>query len=144
MLKLPSPNRFSKIRAETFLIGQPVVTHFSLCHCWFLTDKLLVVSQEGHSLCSKKAIPCVRRMTFFVFEEGHSLSSRKDIPEKDIPCFRRRTFLLMEEGYSVCSKQDIPCVPRRTFRVCEAGHSLCCAQEISCVSITNRAHAIFW
>ena len=47
---------------------------------------------EGHSLCSKKDNPCVRRRTFFVFEEGHSLCSKKDIP-----CVRRRTFLVFED-----------------------------------------------
>ena len=43
-----------------------------------------------------------------MFEEGHSLCSRNDIR-----CVRRRTFLVFEEGHSLCSKKDIPCVRRR-------------------------------
>ena len=49
--------------------------------------------KEGHSLCSKKGIPCVRKKTFLVFEERHSLCSKKNIP-----CVRTRTFLVFEDG----------------------------------------------
>ena len=81
-----------------------------------LITLLCCFDEEGHSLCSKKDIPYVRRRTFFVFEARHFL----------------------------CSKQDIPCVRSKTFLVFEAGHSLCCEEEISCVPITNKAHATFW
>ena len=74
-----------------------------------------------------------------MFEEGHSLCSKDDIV-----CVRRRTFLEFEEGHSLCLKKDIPCVRSKTFLVLKAGHSLCCEQEISCVPITNNAHATFW
>ena len=81
-----------------------------------LITLLCCFDEEGHSLCSKKDIPYVRRRTFFVFEARHFL----------------------------CSKRDIPCVRSKTFLVFEAGHSLCCEEDILCVPITNKAHATFW
>ena len=79
-----------------------------------LITLLCCFDEEGHSLCSKKDSPYVRRKTFLVFEEGQSLCSKKDIPR-----LQRRTSLVFKEGYSLCSKKDIPCVRRRTFLVFE-------------------------
>ena len=101
--------------------------------------KILVirVSDEGHSLCSKKDNPCVRRRTFLTFEEAQSLCSKKNFP-----CVRRRTFLVFKEGYYLCSKKDIPCVRRKTFLLFEEGHSLCSKKDIPCVR--GRRNAYFW
>ena len=92
-----------------------VITLITLLYC---------LDEEGHSLCSKKNILCVRRRTFLVFEEWHSLCSKKDIP-----CVQRRTFLVFEEGHSLCSRKDIPCVPGRTLLVFEARHKDPCVRS---------------
>ena len=91
--------------------------------------------EEGHSLCSKRDIPYVRRRTFLVFEEWHSLGSKKDIP-----CVRGRTFLVCEERHSLCSKQDNPCVRGRTFLVLRRGHFVCSThQQSTCHFLVNSA-----
>ena len=76
-----------------------------------------------------------RRRTFVVFEEGHSLCSKKDIL-----CVRSKTFLVFEAGHSLCSKQDIPCVRSRTFLVLRRRHFVCSNhQQSTCHFLVNSA-----
>ena len=91
-------NSFPGIRRNYLF---PVLLERRVIRVITLITLLCCFDDEGHSLCWKKGIPCVRRGTFFVFEEGHSL----------------------------CSKEDIPCVPSRTFPVFQPGHVLCSKQE---------------
>ena len=77
--------------------------------------------EEGHLLCSKQDISCVRSRTSRVFHAG------------DISCVPNRTSRVFQAGHLLCSKQDISCVPRRTSLVFQAGHLVCSKQDISCV-----------